>query len=102
MLDAAYDVVIPHKRELTDVRVIQDAYFQILSRKKLVFLFAEKMPHCLGHDGCCKKVIVPPFEISVFPDPVGSFTTAAAMVVCTERLKDKFQTDLNKKIMTWR
>ena len=45
-----------------------------------------------------KKSMVPPFEISVFPDPAGSFTTAAAMVACTEKtLKDKFQTDLNKK-----
>ena len=38
-----------------------------------------------------KKTMVPPFEISVFPDPAGSFTTAAAMVACTEKtLKDKF------------
>ena len=32
-----------------------------------------------------KKAMVPPFEISVFPDPAGSFTTAAAMVACTEK-----------------
>ena len=45
-----------------------------------------------------KKSMVPPFEISVFPDPAGSFTTAAAMVACTEKtLKDKFSTDLKDK-----
>ena len=42
--------------------------------------------------------MVPPFEISVFPDPAGSFTTAAAMVACTEKtLQDKFQSDLKDK-----
>ena len=46
----------------------------------------------------CKKINGSPFEISVFPDPAGSFTTPAAMVACTEKtLKDNFQTDLNKK-----
>ncbi len=30
--------------------------------------------------------MVPPFEMSVFADPGGSFTTAAAMVACIERV----------------
>jgi methylene-tetrahydromethanopterin dehydrogenase len=39
--------------------------------------------------------MVPPYEISCFPDPSGSFTTAAAMVACTEKLlRDKFKTTL--------
>ena len=45
-----------------------------------------------------KDSMVPPFEISVFPDPAGSFTTAAAMVACTEKtLKNKFNTNLKDK-----
>ena len=45
-----------------------------------------------------KKAMVPPFEISVFPDPAGSFTTAAAMVACTEKtLKEKFNTNFQDK-----
>ena len=50
-----------------------------------------------------KKSMVPPFEVSVFPDPAGSFTTAAAMVACTEKtLKDKFNTTLkNKEIVIY-
>ena len=45
-----------------------------------------------------KDSMVPPFEISVFPDPAGSFTTAAAMVACTEKtLKHKFNTNLKDK-----
>jgi len=43
-----------------------------------------------------KKHMVPPFEVSVFADPSGAFTTAAGMVALTEKfLKDKFNTDLN-------
>ena len=39
--------------------------------------------------------MVPPFELSTFADPAGSFTTAAAMVACVERvLKHKFNTRL--------
>jgi methylene-tetrahydromethanopterin dehydrogenase len=42
--------------------------------------------------------MVPPFEISVFADPAGSFTTAAAMVACVEKaLKDEFSTELKGK-----
>ena len=45
-----------------------------------------------------KKAMVPPFEISVFADPAGSFTTAAAMVACTKTaLKEKFDTGLKDK-----
>ena len=47
-----------------------------------------------------KKAMVPPFEISVFPDPAGSFTTAAAMVACTEKtLKEKFKQIFKIKIL---
>jgi methylene-tetrahydromethanopterin dehydrogenase len=45
-----------------------------------------------------KKAMVPPFEISVFADPAGSFTTAAAMVACVDKaLMDNFKTDLEGK-----
>ena len=43
-----------------------------------------------------KKHMVPPFEVSVFADPSGAFTTAAGMVALTEKyLKDKFDSNLN-------
>lgn len=32
-----------------------------------------------------KKAMVPPFEVSLFADPSGAFTTAAGMVACVER-----------------
>jgi methylene-tetrahydromethanopterin dehydrogenase len=33
-----------------------------------------------------QKTLLKPFEISLFADPAGSFTTAAAMVACVEKL----------------
>jgi methylene-tetrahydromethanopterin dehydrogenase len=45
-----------------------------------------------------KKAMVPPFEVSVFADPAGSFTTAAAMVACAKTaLKKAFDTDFKDK-----
>ncbi len=43
-----------------------------------------------------KKHMVPPFEVSVFADPSGAFTTAAGMVALTEKyLTEKFSSELN-------
>ena len=45
--------------------------------------------------GKAKKALVPPFGISFFADPAGSFTTAAAMVACVDKvLRDKKQRNL--------
>ena len=45
-----------------------------------------------------KKAMVPPFEVSVFADPSGAFTTAAAAVACVEKtLKSAFATALAGK-----
>jgi methylene-tetrahydromethanopterin dehydrogenase len=44
------------------------------------------------------KAMVPPFEVSVFADPSGAFTTAAAMVAVVEHeLATKFHMDLKGK-----
>ena len=36
-----------------------------------------------------RATLLKPFEISAFADPAGSFTTAAAMVACVEKLLKK-------------
>ncbi len=36
-----------------------------------------------------KQAMVPPFEVSLFADPSGAFTTAAGMVACVERYLKK-------------
>jgi len=42
-----------------------------------------------------KKALLKPFEVSLFADPYGSFTTAGAMVACVEKLlREKKQREL--------
>ena len=101
--DAGYDLVIPYTNvNLTDVKsLVQDAIFSrsVKNAKKTgIFICGKDASLALDMMDMAKKSMVPPFEISVFPDPAGSFTTAAAMVACTEKtLKNKFNTDLNNK-----
>tara|TARA_X000000368_G_C22964420_1_gene682481 strand:- start:200 stop:1096 length:897 start_codon:yes stop_codon:yes gene_type:complete len=101
--DAGYDVVIPYTSvNLTDVKsLVQDAIFSrsVSNAKKTgVFICGKDASLALDMMDTAKKSMVPPFEVSVFPDPAGSFTTAAAMVACTEKaLKDKFNTDFTDK-----
>ena len=101
--DAGYDLVIPYTNvNLTDVKgLVQDAIFSrsVKNAKKTgIFICGKDASLALDMMDMAKKSMVPPFEISVFPDPAGSFTTAAAMVACTEKtLKDKFNTDFKNK-----
>ncbi len=106
--DAGYDVVIPYTSvNLTDVKgLVQDAIFSRSpsdAKKTGIFICGKDASLALDMMDTAKKSMVPPFEISVFPDPAGSFTTAAAMVACTEKtLREKYQTDLkDKKIMIY-
>lgn len=101
--DAGYDLVIPYTNvNLTDVKgLVQDAIFSrsVKNAKKTgIFICGKDASLALDMMDMAKKSMVPPFEISVFPDPAGSFTTAASMVACTEKtLKDKFNTDFKNK-----
>ena len=101
--DAGYDLVIPYTNvNLTDVNsLVQDAIFSrsVSNAKKTgVFICGKDASLALDMMDTAKKAMVPPFEISVFPDPAGSFTTAAAMVACTEKtLKEKFNTNFQDK-----
>ena len=106
--DAGYDLVIPYTNvNLSDVRgLVQDAIFSrsVSNAKKTgLFICGKDASLALDMMETAKSAMVPPFEISVFPDPAGSFTTAAAMVACAEKtLRDKFQTNLEgKKIIIY-
>tara|TARA_B100000963_G_scaffold361609_1_gene398083 strand:+ start:1907 stop:2803 length:897 start_codon:yes stop_codon:yes gene_type:complete len=106
--DAGYDVVIPYTNvNLTDVKgLVQDAIFSrsVNNAKKTgIFICGKDASLALDMMDMARNSMVPPFEISVFPDPAGSFTTAAAMVACAEKtLKEKFETNLkNKKIIIY-
>ena len=101
--DAGYDLVIPYTNvNLSDVKsLIQDAIFSrsVSNAKKTgVFICGKDASLALDMLDTAKESMVPPFEVSVFPDPAGSFTTAAAMVACTEKtLKEKFKTNFDNK-----
>ena len=101
--DAGYDVVIPYSNvTLSDIKsLVQDTIFSRSvsnSKKTGIFICGKDASLALDMMNLAKESMVPPFEVSVFPDPAGSFTTAAAMVACTEKtLKDKFNTTLKGK-----
>ena len=101
--DAGYDLVIPYTNvNLTDIKgLVQDAIFSrsVSNAKKTgVFICGKDASLALDMMNVAKDSMVPPFEISVFPDPAGSFTTAAAMVACTEKtLKEKYNTNFEDK-----
>ena len=94
-LDAGFDAVIPH----TDVTLeevtglVQDAMFSRPPKtgvKTGVFFGGKQAITALDMLQIAKKALVPPFGVSFFADPAGSFTTAAAMVACVEKLlRDK-------------
>ncbi|HVZ03695.1 NAD(P)-dependent methylenetetrahydromethanopterin dehydrogenase [Hyphomicrobium sp.] len=94
--DAGYKVVVPYINvELNEVAgLIQDAIFSRPPNYGVrtgFFVGGKDAILALDMLDAAKKAMVPPFECSIFADPAGSFTTAAAMVACVEKvLKDKF------------
>lgn len=89
-LDAGYDAVIPYTDVgLSDVgNLVQDAIFSRPPDAGVatgIFLAGKDAPTALDMLDAARKAMVPPFEVSVFADPAGSFTTAAAMVAKVEK-----------------
>ena len=99
-LDAGYDAVIPYTNVTIEevTGLVQDAMFSRppkIAAKTGLFIGGKNALLALDMMAVAKKAQFPPFEISLFADPAGSFTTAAAMVVCVEKtLKDKKSRDL--------
>lgn len=102
-LDAGFDAAIPYTNvTVEDVAgLVQDAIFSRGPegvKRTGVFIGGKRAMEALDMMDRAKKAMVPPFEISVFADPAGSFTTAAAMVACAkEALNAKFSTTLKGK-----
>ncbi len=102
-LDAGFDAAIPYTNvTVEDVKgLVQDAIFSRGPegvKRTGMFIAGKRALEAVDMMDRAKAAMVPPFEISVFSDPAGSFTTAAAMVACVEKaLKDKFSTKLKGK-----
>jgi methylene-tetrahydromethanopterin dehydrogenase len=99
-LDAGFDAVVPHT-EVTLAEVtglVQDAIFSRPPDAGVdsgIFIGGRDVSLSLDMFDCAKKAMVPPFKVSVFADPAGSFTTAAAMVAKVEKaLAAKYQRGL--------
>jgi methylene-tetrahydromethanopterin dehydrogenase len=99
-LDAGYDAALTYTNvTLEDVTaLVQDAIFSRppkLGVRTAMFFGGKNASVALDMLAQAKKALVPPFAISLFADPAGSFTTAAAMVACVEKiLKDRKQRNL--------
>lgn len=94
--DAGYKVIVPYINVTLDetTALVQDAIFSRPPEYGVrtgVFIGGKDAILALDMLDAARKALVPPFQLSVLADPAGSFTTAAAMVACVERvLKFKF------------
>lgn len=99
-VDAGWEQVIPYTGvEAGEVQaLVQDAIFSRGPsgvRRTGLFIGGRDMFTALEMLDAARKSMVPPFEVSVFADPSGAFTTAAGMVVAVEKhLKKGHAADL--------
>lgn len=88
-VDAGVDTVVPYTNvEARDVQgLVQDAIFSRGPKgvkRTGIFIGGKNAGEALDMLESARAAMFPPFQISVFADPAGSFTTAAAMVACVE------------------
>lgn len=99
-VDAGYDVTIPYANVTIEEvpALVQDAMFSRAPSAALrtgIFFAGRDAVLALDMLDIAKKALLKPFEVSLFADPYGSFTTAGAMVACVEKLlREKKQRDL--------
>ena len=99
-LDAGFDSVTPYAGvTLAEVTgLVQDAIYSRSPKdgvKTGVFIGGKDAIAALDMMEAARKAMVPPFIVSLFADPAGSFTTAAALVARVERtLRQKHQRGL--------
>lgn len=95
-LDAGFAAVVPYSDvELGEIAgLIQDAIFSRGPKNVTrtgAFIGGKSAGLALDMLDAARKAMFPPFQMSVFADPAGSFTTAAAMVACVEKaLREHF------------
>ena len=107
-LDAGFNSVVPYinveEREVKGL--VQDAIFSRGPKgvkRTAIFIGGKNAILALDMLEEARHAMVPPFVVSVFADPAGSFTTAAAMVACVEKtLETKHSTTLrDRKIVVF-
>jgi methylene-tetrahydromethanopterin dehydrogenase len=93
-LDAGWISAIPYTHlEVSEIPgMVQDAIFSRGPngvKRTGIFIGGRDVNIAMDMLAIAQKFMAPPFEISVFADPSGAFTTAAAMVAMAERYLDK-------------
>src|ERR1700743_60195 len=94
-LDAGFDAITTYTNVALDevTGLVQDAIFSRPPKvgvKTGMFFGGKNATLALDMLAKARKALVPPFGISFFADPNGSFTPAAAMRACVEKtLKEK-------------
>lgn len=89
-VDAGYDAVIPYTQvTMEEIRgLVQDAIYSRapdVGPRTALFIAGKNAIAALDMMHEAREAFVPPFAMSVFADPAGSFTTAAAMVACVNK-----------------
>ena len=101
--DSGYNAVMPYANvNLDQVSALtQDAIFSRGTKgvkRTAIFIGGREIGLAADMLDAARRAMVPPFEVSVFADPSGAYTTAAGMVACVEKqLKKIHQTDLRGK-----
>lgn len=104
-LDASWTTAIPYSNVDPDEieGMVQDAIFSRGPsglKRTGIFIGGRDMQMAMDMLESAKHAMLPPFEVSVFADPSGAFTTAAAMVSGVEyQLKKVHNTTLEGKVI---
>ncbi len=99
-LDAGFEVLAPYNNvKLENIQgLTQDAIFSRSPsgiKKTAIFIGGRDIGLAIDMLQATKPAMSPPFEISVFADPSGAYTTAAALVACVEKaLKEQHGKEL--------
>ena len=102
-LDAGWVSTVPYTNvEASEMAgLIQDVIFSRSPKglqKTGIFIGGRDAKQAMDMLKSAKHAMLPPFEVAVFADPSGAFTTAAGMVAVVEKkLKDIFNTTLEGK-----
>lgn len=100
-LDAGFDVLMPYSNvKLESIHnLTQDVIFSRSPsgvKKTAIFIGGRDIGMAIDMLQASKPAMQSPFQVSVFADPSGAFTTAAALVACSEKaLNDHHGQKLN-------
>ncbi len=102
-LDAGWVSAVPYTNvEPSEITaLVQDAIFSRGPKglkRTGIFIGGRDSKQALDMLKAAKHAMLPPFEVAVFADPSGAFTTAAGMIAAVEKtLIDTFNTSLKDK-----